>query len=93
MYVTPRLAPDELPKVYSEDYWKSDSPKTKGYADYASDEHLYLKTFRRRLGFVRSGRLIAEGTAASLREMAGKDNIEEAFLYFAEEQGVATNDH
>lgn len=46
-----------------------------------------------RLGFVRSGRLIAEGTAASLRDLAGKENIEEAFLYFAEQKGVATNDH
>ncbi|NDJ74870.1 MAG: ABC transporter ATP-binding protein [Chloroflexi bacterium] len=41
-----------------------------------------------RLGFVRSGQLVAEGTAASLRELAGKDNIEEAFLYLAEQKGV-----
>lgn len=46
-----------------------------------------------RLGFVRSGQLIAEGTADSLREMAGKDNIEEAFLHFAEQKGVVNNDH
>ena len=39
-----------LHEVYGERYWKSDSPKTQGYADYAADEELYLKTFRRRLG-------------------------------------------
>lgn len=53
VYVTPRLHPDRLPEVYGERYWKSDTPKTRGYADYASDERLYLKTFRRRLRFVR----------------------------------------
>ena len=49
-----------------------------------------------RLGFVRNGRLIAEGTADSLRQMAGKDNIEAAFLYFAEQrtgkQGAVSHD-
>jgi len=46
-----------------------------------------------RLGFMRGGQLIAEGTAGALREMAGKTNIEEAFLYFAEQKGVVTNDY
>jgi ABC-2 type transport system ATP-binding protein len=41
-----------------------------------------------RLGFIRSGQLIAEGTAASLRQQAGTDNIEQAFLTFAEQKGV-----
>ncbi len=41
-----------------------------------------------RLGFIRSGQLIAEGTADSLREQAGTANIEEAFLRFAEQKGV-----
>ncbi len=45
-----------------------------------------------RLGFVRGGQLIAEGTADSLREMAGKATVEEAFLHFAEQKGVTIND-
>lgn len=44
-----------------------------------------------RLGFIRSGQLIAEGTAASLREQAGTDDIEKAFLYFAEQKGVGNH--
>jgi ABC-2 type transport system ATP-binding protein len=44
-----------------------------------------------RLGFVRSGQLIAEGTAESLRQQAGTSNIEEAFLYYAEQTGVMNN--
>lgn len=46
-----------------------------------------------RLGFVRSGQLIAEGTADSLREMAGTNDLEVAFLHFAEHKGVANHDH
>ncbi len=45
-----------------------------------------------RLGFVRSGQLIAEGTAQSLRERAGEDDLERAFLTFAEQKEV-TNHH
>ena len=40
-----------------------------------------------RLGFIREGRLLVEGTANSIREQAGKDNLEAAFLYFAGEHG------
>lgn len=45
-----------------------------------------------RLGFIRYGKLLAEGTAESLRQQAGKSNLEEAFLYFAEQTG-APNGH
>ncbi len=41
-----------------------------------------------RLGFVRGGKLIAEGTADSLRQQAGKTNLEDAFLCFAEKTHV-----
>jgi ABC-2 type transport system ATP-binding protein len=37
-----------------------------------------------RLGFMRQGRLLAEGSAADLRRQAGTDNLEQAFLCFAE---------
>jgi 2-polyprenyl-3-methyl-5-hydroxy-6-metoxy-1,4-benzoquinol methylase len=55
--VSPRLDQDGLAAIYaSEAYWRSASPKTVGYGDYRNDEPLYLKTFRRRLGFaLRSG--------------------------------------
>ncbi len=46
-----------------------------------------------RLGFLRSGQLIAEGTVDALRQQAGTDNTEEAFLYYAEQKGVANNEH
>ncbi len=37
-----------------------------------------------RLGFVRQGRLLAEGSAAELRAVAGTSTLEEAFLRFVE---------
>jgi len=46
-----------------------------------------------RLGFLRAGRLIAEGTADSLCAQAGTRTVEEAFLYFAEREGANTHDH
>jgi ABC-2 type transport system ATP-binding protein len=36
-----------------------------------------------RLGFMRHGRLLAEGSAAELRARAGTTTLEEAFLHFA----------
>jgi SAM-dependent methyltransferase len=54
VWVTPRLAGGDLEAVYGEGYWQSASPKTRGYADYRKDEQLYLKTYRRRLEFVRA---------------------------------------
>ena len=46
-----------------------------------------------RLGFLRGGQLIAEGAAAALREQAGRDTVEGAFLVFAEQKGVANHEH
>lgn len=37
-----------------------------------------------RLGFVRHGRVLIEGSAQSIRQAAKTDNLETAFLYFAE---------
>ena len=37
-----------------------------------------------RLGFVREGRLLAEGSAAELRARAGMETLETAFLAFAD---------
>ncbi|MBI5929025.1 MAG: ABC transporter ATP-binding protein [Chloroflexi bacterium] len=39
-----------------------------------------------RLGFIRGGQLLAEGSAESLRKQANKANLEEAFLWFAEQK-------
>jgi SAM-dependent methyltransferase len=55
VYVTPRHGADTLlESVYGESYWRSDSPKQKGYADYAKDAQLYLKTYRLRVGLIAS---------------------------------------
>jgi ABC-2 type transport system ATP-binding protein len=42
-----------------------------------------------RLGFMRLGQLIAEGSATDLRRRAGTPDLERAFLHFAEQKGVA----
>ena len=64
VWVTPRIADHAITEIYGADYWRSDSPKTKGYADYASEAELYLKTFRRRTRFVR--RFLPPGRARIL---------------------------
>lgn len=38
-----------------------------------------------RLGFMRQGKLLAEGSSAELRDQQGASNLEEAFLKFAQE--------
>jgi ABC-2 type transport system ATP-binding protein len=40
-----------------------------------------------RLGFMRQGKLLAQGSAAELRALAGTGTLEEAFLQFAEGDG------
>ncbi len=70
VFVSPRLTAEALHRdVYSEQYWRSDRPREHGYADYAKDEPLYLKTFRRRRGLVarhcpEPGRVLDIGCAA-----------------------------
>jgi 2-polyprenyl-3-methyl-5-hydroxy-6-metoxy-1,4-benzoquinol methylase len=69
MYVTPRLQGEALRAVYDEGYWKSSSPKQRGYADYASESPLYLKTFGKRMTLVRrhlpaKARILDVGCAA-----------------------------
>jgi len=41
-----------------------------------------------RLGFLRDGRLLAEGTAAELRAPSNQETLEEAFLYYARIRGA-----
>ncbi|GAG14994.1 unnamed protein product, partial [marine sediment metagenome] len=69
VYVTPRLRPEVLPRVYGADYWQSENPSWRGYADYACEAPLYLKTFERRARFVerfvsKRGRALDVGCAA-----------------------------
>ncbi|MEM7200319.1 MAG: class I SAM-dependent methyltransferase [Planctomycetota bacterium] len=70
VFVSPRMTEEDLhAEVYSESYWRSDRPREQGYADYAQDEELYLKTFRRRFGLVNEhcpqpGRVLDVGCAA-----------------------------
>jgi len=69
VYVTPRLRSEALPEVYGDTYWRSDSPKDRGYADYVADEALYLRTYEKRLRLVERfasapGRALDVGCAA-----------------------------
>jgi 2-polyprenyl-3-methyl-5-hydroxy-6-metoxy-1,4-benzoquinol methylase len=69
VYVTPRLRADVLPHVYGESYWRSPSPKSRGYADYVGDEALYLTTYEKRFRLVNRfaptpGRALDIGCAA-----------------------------
>ena len=69
VYVTPRLQGEALRAVYDEGYWKSANPKQRGYADYASEAALYLKTFGKRMALVRrhlpaKARILDVGCAA-----------------------------
>jgi 2-polyprenyl-3-methyl-5-hydroxy-6-metoxy-1,4-benzoquinol methylase len=52
VFVTPRVADEHVGAIYDENYWRSERPRDRGYADYARDEPLYLKTFERRMRFV-----------------------------------------
>jgi 2-polyprenyl-3-methyl-5-hydroxy-6-metoxy-1,4-benzoquinol methylase len=52
VYVTPRLQGQALVDVYGASYWKSDNPKARGYADYAREAALYLKTYQKRMKLV-----------------------------------------
>lgn len=69
VYVTPRLTGQDLLDIYDEGYWKSQDPKVRGYADYASESKLYLKTFQKRMGLVQrwvgpNARVLDVGCAA-----------------------------
>ncbi len=70
VYVTPRRAAAELIReVYDASYWASPAARERGYSDYAADEELYLRTFRRRFDGLaqllpRSGKALEVGCAA-----------------------------
>ncbi|MEO6595426.1 MAG: class I SAM-dependent methyltransferase [Planctomycetota bacterium] len=69
VYVTPRLQGQALLDVYGDGYWKSDNPKVRGYADYARESKLYLKTFQKRMALVQhwlpqQARILDVGCAA-----------------------------
>ena len=70
VFVSPRLTQKALlEEVYNENYWHSSSPKEKGYADYAGEEMLYIKTFRKRIKFIERftkpfGKVLDVGCAA-----------------------------
>jgi 2-polyprenyl-3-methyl-5-hydroxy-6-metoxy-1,4-benzoquinol methylase len=69
--VSPRRGEEDLAGIYIDDsYWRSQSPKTRGYHDYRADEPLYLETFRRRLKFALRGGPVG-GTALDVGCAAG----------------------
>ncbi len=66
-FVSPRLDEAGLTGIYADDsYWRSDSPKTRGYHDYRADEPLYLRTFHKRLGYALRGGVGGEGVRRAL---------------------------
>lgn len=82
VFVTPRLQGQALLDVYGESYWKSDDPKARGYADYAREASLYLKTFQKRMRLVAKwlpprARILDVGCAAGyflrIAQAAGHD--------------------
>ncbi len=80
VYVTPRReAAALIREVYDATYWRSAAARERGYSDYASDEDLYLRTFRRRFDGLaqllpRAGRALEVGCAAgfSMRVLADR---------------------
>lgn len=80
VWVSPRRDEAGLQALYGEEqYWRSDSPKECGYADYRADAERYLETFRLRLdralrGGPHSGRALDVGCAAGycLRVLADR---------------------
>jgi 2-polyprenyl-3-methyl-5-hydroxy-6-metoxy-1,4-benzoquinol methylase len=75
-WVSPRLTEAGLAAMYGDDsYWRSESPKTMGYGDYRGAQELYLRTFKRRLGYAlrggpRAGRSLDVGCAAGFCMLA-----------------------
>jgi 2-polyprenyl-3-methyl-5-hydroxy-6-metoxy-1,4-benzoquinol methylase len=99
-WVSPRLAEAGLQAIYQADsYWRSESPKTRGYFDYRAQEQLYLDTFRRRLEFVlrggpHSGRALDVGCAAGFCMAALRERGFEAHgLEVSETIGSHARDH
>ncbi len=69
VFVDPRLREEALSRVYGREYWQSECPSERGYADYVDDAPLYLKTFRKRFDFLKPfvgepGRALDVGCAA-----------------------------
>lgn len=66
--VLPQASKTDLIKYYNKGYFKSESPKDKGYGDYKNDRDNFIKTFNRRLKRVKpyipnSGKIIEIGCA------------------------------
>jgi SAM-dependent methyltransferase len=81
VYVTPRFDDDELiGRVYDPTYWRSPTPRERGYGDYRRDHDLLRRTFARRLAAL-DGRLPARGRALDVGCATG------AFLELARERG------
>jgi len=49
VYTTPRLTLAARNAMYAEEYFRSESPKDMGYAEYFAERDLYVETFRRRV--------------------------------------------
>jgi 2-polyprenyl-3-methyl-5-hydroxy-6-metoxy-1,4-benzoquinol methylase len=48
VFVSPRIAGDQVAAIYGESYWRSPSAKDFGFTDYRADAGNWLRTYRRR---------------------------------------------
>jgi 2-polyprenyl-3-methyl-5-hydroxy-6-metoxy-1,4-benzoquinol methylase len=99
-FVSPRLDDAGLRAIYADDsYWRSDSPKTRGYHDYRADEPLYRRTFDKRLAYALrdgpgSGRALDVGCAAGFCMAALRERGFETYgVEVSEAIGSHARDH
>ncbi|HEY1360067.1 MAG TPA: class I SAM-dependent methyltransferase [Thermoleophilaceae bacterium] len=48
VFVSPRIAADQVAGIYGESYWRSPAARDYGYTDYRGDAEHWLRTYRRR---------------------------------------------
>ena len=56
VFVSPRVAAEQMADIYGESYWRSHAAKDYGYTDYRKDGPNWLRTYHRRVKVLR-GRL------------------------------------
>ncbi|NJL93754.1 MAG: ABC transporter ATP-binding protein [Anaerolineae bacterium] len=70
-------------------FWEHFRRLTEGGVTLIVSSHVMDEAERcTRLGFIRAGQVLIEGTAADIRAQAGTANLEEAFLHFAAQHAL-----
>jgi 2-polyprenyl-3-methyl-5-hydroxy-6-metoxy-1,4-benzoquinol methylase len=70
VFVSPRVAADQVARIYGADYWRSPAAKDYGYTDYRADAPHWLRTYRRRAQ-VLDGRVAPGGRILDIGCAAG----------------------